>query len=326
MDEYCYRKAYNRAFAMPPEEALYMESNLPRKTVVVTGANAGLGFAITQALLQQDYRVVMACRNAVKASAARMKLLEHVPGADVSVLPLDVSELDSVEAFAKHFEEQFRELDLLINNAGIVAMPLTRNDAGHEMQMATNYLGNFALVGRMLPFFITERPCRIVNVGSLAHRFGKMPVDDMNWTADDYKPMKGYARSKVALLSFTQELNRRLEGTNIIALAAHPGFAATEITAGNAEMQPKNAIQRWVRSKVEPLIPTPAEAARSILHAALAEDVRGGDYFGPGGFFEIAGKPAMARLNPVTKDVEDARRLWSISQDMTGVCYLDADA
>ena len=299
---------------------------MPRKTVVVTGANAGLGYAISRALLEQDYRVVMACRNATKAAAARSSLLESVPGADASVLPLDVSELDSVETFAKLFEEQFGELDLLINNAGIVGLPLTRNDAGHELQMATNYLGNFALVGRMLPFFNKESPCRIVNVGSLAHRFGKLPVDDMSWTVDDYKPMKGYARSKVALLSFTQELNRRLTGTNIIALAAHPGFAATEITARNVEMQPKNAIQRWIRSKVEPLIPTPAEAARPILHAALAEDVSGGDYYGPGGFLEIAGKPAMAKLNPKTRDVEGARQLWSISQDMTGVRFLGADA
>ena len=299
---------------------------MPRKTVVVTGANAGLGYAISRALLEQDYRVVMACRNATKAAAARRSLLESVPGADASVLPLDVSELDSVVTFAKLFEEQFGELDLLINNAGIVGLPLTRNDAGHELQMATNYLGNFALVGRMLPFFNKESPCRIVNVGSLAHRFGKLPVDDMSWTVDDYKPMKGYARSKVALLSFTQELNRRLTGTNIIALAAHPGFAATEITARNVEMQPKNAIQRWIRSKVEPLIPTPAEAARPILHAALAEDVSGGDYYGPGGFLEIAGKPAMAKLNPKTRDVEGARQLWSISQDMTGVRFLGADA
>ena len=143
----------------------------------------------------------------------------------------------------------------------------------------------------------------------------------MNWEKDHYKPMAGYARSKVALLTFTLELNRRLAGRNIIALAAHPGFAATEITAGNPAMQPKNALGRWINSKIEPLIPKAADAARPILHAALAPGVCGGDYFGPGGFLEIAGKPAKAKLNPRTRNAEDAQRLWSISQEMTGVSY-----
>ena len=299
---------------------------MSKKTAVVTGANAGLGFAISAALLQKDYRVVMACRNASKANAARKRLLDQVPGADASVLPLDMSVLGSVAEFATLFAQQFGELDLLINNAGIVAIPLTRNAAGHEMQMATNYLGNFALVGRLLPFFGAQRPGRIVNVGSLAHRFGKLPLDDMNWDKGDFRPMKGYARSKVALLTFTQELNRRLAGRNIIALAAHPGFAATDITAGNPAMQPKNALQRWIRGKVEPLIPTPTEAARPILHAALAEGVRGGDYYGPGGLFEIAGKPATAKLNPRTKNTAHAQRLWSLTEEMTGVRYLDVRA
>lgn len=299
---------------------------MSRRTAVVTGANAGLGFEISKALLQQDYRVVMACRNTLKATAARTRLLQMVPGADACILPLDIAVLGSVEDFAGLFAEQFGELDLLINNAGIVAMPFARNDAGHEMQMATNYLGNFALVGRMLPFFTAERRCRIVNVGSLAHRFGELPLDDMNWNRGDYRPMKGYARSKVALLTFTLELNRRLTGTNIIALAAHPGFAATEITAGNPEMQPKTAVGRWFKSKVEPLIPRPAEAVRPVLHAALGEGVRGGDYYGPGGLLEIAGKPAAAKLNPRTKNTENAKRLWSISQEMTGVSYLADEA
>src|SRR5690606_66250 len=130
-------------------------------------------------------------------------------------------------------------------------IPLTRNDAGHEMLMATNYLGNFALVGRMLPLFNTQRSCRIVNVGSLAHRFATLPLHDMNWDNDSYKPMKSYARSKVALLTFTLELNRRLADTNIIALAAHPGFAATEITANSRSMQPKTALSSWIQNRIE---------------------------------------------------------------------------
>ena len=295
------------------------------KTAVVTGANAGLGYAITTGLIREGYRVIMACRNEAKAAAARTALLQAHPNANLQVLPLDLSDLGSVENFAKLFAEQVGQLELLINNAGITDVPLARNAAGHEMQMATNYLGNFALIGRMLPYFNKEGQCRIVNVGSLAHRFGKLTLNDMNWERDTYKPMKSYARSKIALMTFTCELNRRLQGSNILVLGAHPGFAATEITKKNDSYKEKSKLSLWIQSKVEPLIPTPDDAARATLLAALSDDVKGGDYYGPGGFLEIGGKPAPAKLATAAKDPELGRKLWEISEQMTGVSYLGSE-
>lgn len=297
-----------------------------KKTAVVTGANAGLGFETTRALARQGYRVVMACRNLAKAEEAKRKLLQDAPSADLLVMQLDVSEPESIEKFAERFAAEIGQLDLLINNAGIVAMPLSRNSAGHEMQLATNYLGAFALTGRLLPYFTRERPCRIVNVASLAHRMGKLVFDDFNWETTPYDEMKGYAYSKVALLTFTLELNRRLarSNTNIIAVGAHPGFAATEITKNNnSTLAAKGAFRKWLQDRIEPLIPKPADAARATVMAACADDVLGGDYYGPGGFLEIAGKPAKARINPIAKVPENGKRLWDISEAMTGVRYLD---
>jgi len=297
-----------------------------KKTAVVTGANAGLGFETTRAIARQGYRVVMACRNLAKAEEAKRKLLQDDPGLDLVILQLDISELSSVQKFAEQLATDIGQLDLLINNAGIVAMPLSHNSAGHEMQLATNYLGAFALIGRLLPYFSTERPCRIVNVASLAHRMGKLMFDDFNWDTTPYHEMKGYAHSKVALMAFTLELNRRLasQKKNIIAVAAHPGFAATEIMKNsNSSMAPKSAFSEWMNGKIEPLIPKPVDAARPTVLAATGENVHGGDYYGPGGFLEIAGKPAKAKINSVAKVPENGKRVWEISEKMTGVRFLN---
>lgn len=300
---------------------------MTRKIAIVTGANAGLGFETTRALARNGYRVVMACRNPAKGDEAKRRLLDQEHGIELELLPLDVSEPDSIRNFAERFAADIGQLDLLVNNAGVVAMPLGRNSAGHELQLATNYLGAFALTGRLLPYFNADRPGRIVNVGSLAHRMGKLAFDDFNWETTPYNEMQGYARSKVALLTFTLELNRRLANhrNNILAVAAHPGFAATEILKNsNSSMAPKGPVGRWFNDKVEVLIPKPADAARSSVLAACADGVHGGDYYGPGGFLEIAGKPAKARINPIAKLPDNGKRLWEISEAMTGVRYLDS--
>lgn len=294
------------------------------KVAVITGANAGLGFQTSISLARMGMRVVMACRNMEKAERARNELLAEVPGADASILQLDVSELESIQAFGRQFAAQVGRLDLLVNNAGIVAIPLARNSKGYELQLATNYLGAFALTGTLLPFFRNVAGDRIVNVGSLAHRFGKLKLDDLNWEKDEYREMGAYARSKVAMLSFTMELDRRLRqsGSHIIALGAHPGFAATNITANDTALTPKGALGKWFNEKMILLVPTAAKAARPIVYAATADGVSGGDYYGPRGLFEIAGKPGRARVNPVARDTETGKRLWGVSEEMTGVRYL----
>jgi NAD(P)-dependent dehydrogenase (short-subunit alcohol dehydrogenase family) len=294
-----------------------------KKIAVVTGANAGLGFQISLALARDGMRVVMACRNMQKAEAAKNDLLAQCPDADLVLIPLDLSEPDSIRHFNAQFWQRIGVLDLLVNNAGIVGLPLQRNSHSQELHLATNYLGAFALTGRLMPFFRKDLPTRIVNVGSLAHLFGQLDFDDFNWEVKPYNQWKAYARSKLALATFTIELGRRLARTNsrTLALAAHPGFAATEIL-GERVTNPGNAFTKWYYDQTRKWIPLPENAARSIVHAARVDTVASGDYYGPGGLFGISGAPAKARLSVKASDAEAAKRLWTLSETMSGVSYL----
>jgi NAD(P)-dependent dehydrogenase (short-subunit alcohol dehydrogenase family) len=293
---------------------------------VVTGANAGLGFEIARGLAARGMTVVMACRDLKKAEAARDRLLAEQPQASLGVRRLDVSDLESVREFGRGFSGESGGLQLLVNNAGIVDIPLARNRAGHELQLATNYLGPFALIGTLLPHFASGQAARIVNVNSNAHRGGELRLDDFNWERGRYRGMAAYARSKLALMTFTLELDRRLRasGSPIIALSAHPGWAATGIADHKPMANPSNPVGKWLIGQVKKIVPTAAQAARPSLHAACADGVRGGEYYGPGGFGEIAGETAPARINPKACEVESAGRLWRLSEDMTGVRYLSA--
>jgi NAD(P)-dependent dehydrogenase (short-subunit alcohol dehydrogenase family) len=292
--------------------------------VVITGANAGLGFETALAFARSGAGVVMACRSQERAEKARSDLLARVPAAAATILPLDVSEPESIRTFVREFSDRCGQLDVLINNAGIVAVPLSRNSVGHEMQLATNYLGAFALTGLLLPLFREDVRARVVNVGSHANRLGKLPLDDPNWERTPYHELKAYARAKVALLSFTMELERRLRrsGSNVMALGAHPGFAATDIRRHSPKLTATSFVGRRLETIGAWFTPSSADACRSIVHAARDEGVRGGDYWGPSGFLELRGAPAPARVNPIARDVELARRLWSLSESLTGVRYL----
>jgi NAD(P)-dependent dehydrogenase (short-subunit alcohol dehydrogenase family) len=259
-----------------------------------------------------------------RAREARRALLTRVPAARATILPLDVSEPESIREFGRLFSERFGRLDLLVNNAGVVGVALSRNSVGHEMHFATNHLGAFALTGTLLPLFREGARARIVNVGSLSHRLAKLDLADPNWERTPYNEWKAYARSKIAMVGFTMELNRRLResGSNVIALGAHPGFAATEVARHSAALTPGNAFSRWIMERIRPLVPTPAEASRPILHAASDAGVGGGDYYGPSGFLEIRGEPGRARVHPIARDVEFGRRLWALSESLTGIRYL----
>jgi len=294
------------------------------KTIVVTGANAGLGFQLSLQLARTGAHVVMACRSTERAELARQRLLGEAPEARVTLLPLDLSDSESIDAFGRLVIDRVGKLDVLVKNAGIFGVHRTKNRAGYEIHLATNYLGPFALTGTLLPSFRDLPGARIVNVGSLAHRFADLYPERLDADERDYSPWRAYARSKVALLVHTLELNRRLRecGSNIIALAAHPGFAATDIAKNAAVIQPRTAFGRWLRRRVEPWIPSAAAAALPILHAVCAEGVSGGDYFGPGGWLEIAGAPAKARVNTRACNEDLGRRLWAQSEALTGVRYL----
>jgi NAD(P)-dependent dehydrogenase (short-subunit alcohol dehydrogenase family) len=300
-----------------------------KPVAVITGANAGLGFQTAIELARADFHVVMACRNRARAARARTQLLAAVPAAQASVLTLDVSEPRSIRRFVAALKRRVDHVDVLVNNAGIAVMPLARNSAGHEMQLATNHLGAFALTGLLLPLFRGRRGDRIVNVGSLAHRLGRLDLDDLDWERTPYDEWRAYARSKLAVLSFTLELQRRLRasGSRVIALAAHPGFAATEISRNSPTLQPRRAPTRWLNQKLEKLIPSAAQACAPIVHAALAASAKGGEYYGPAGLLEIAGaRVGKARLNRAVRDPKLAARLWQRSESMSGVRYLSAPA
>jgi NAD(P)-dependent dehydrogenase (short-subunit alcohol dehydrogenase family) len=298
------------------------------KVIVVTGANAGLGLQLSLRLARMGAHVVMACRSLPRAEKAREGVRAEVPGARTTVLPLDVAEPDSIRAFRARFASQVGHLDILINNAGIFGAPLSHNSAGHELHFATNYLGPFALTGTLLPLFRDHPGARIVSVGSLAHRYARLSLTRINPEAGDYSHWKAYAMSKLALTVYTMELNRRLRErrSNIVALCAHPGMAPTDIVKNMPIASPKGAVGKWFNGMMERLIPTAAEAVKPIVHAACAEGVAGGDYYGPGGWLEIAGVPAKARLNACASDEELARKLWSTSETLTGVSYLNAHA
>jgi len=291
---------------------------------VITGANAGLGFETALELARSGASVVMACRSQERAEQARRDLLARVPSATATFVALDVSEPESIRAFVRELSDRRGRLDLLINNAGIVAVPLARNSVGHEMQLATNYLGAFALTGLLLPLFRADAGARIVNVGSHANRWGRLPLEDPNWERTPYREFTAYARSKRALLCFTMELERRLRmsGSRVVALGAHPGFANTDIRRHSPKLQATSFVGRWVERVGARFVSSAAEACQPIVHAALDVGVRGGDYWGPRGLLEIRGAPGRARVNPIARDTLLARRLWSLSESLTGVRYL----
>lgn len=297
---------------------------------MITGANGGLGFQTALALARTGTHVVLACRSTDRGERARSELLAEVPHAEAAVLELDVSEPESIREFARQLAKRVDRVDRLVNNAGVVLVPLARSSVGHESHLATNHLGAFALTGTLLPLLGEARGARIVNVGSLAHRFARLRPDDvradlLDWETAPYSEWKAYARSKLAVQAFTLELDRRLRAakSGVVAVGAHPGFANTNAGRDTAALEPGSPFARWFKDHVvEPLIPKAHQAARPIVHAATAEGVRGGDYYGPRGPLEIFGRPGRARTNRAARDAETRRRLWALSEEMTGVHYL----
>lgn len=286
--------------------------DLRGKTAIVTGANSGLGFHTAEALAAKGARVIMACRNLEKAEEAAARVRAKVPGADLEVRALDLGSLASIHAFAEAFEREHPALHLLINNAGIMMCPFGKTADGFETQFGTNHLGHFALTGLLLGVLAKTPGARIVNVSSLAHLGGKIDFDNLNGERS-YNRTRAYNQSKLANLLFTLELQRRLErvGAGAIAVAAHPGWSATNLQAHAALFRAMN-----------PLVAQSAEmGALPTLRAATAPDVRGGEYYGPGRLFEMNGPPKRARRSPRARDASVAERLWQVSEKMTGVRY-----
>lgn len=294
----------------------WTHANIPDQTgrvAIVTGANSGIGFETAKSLAHRGATVVMACRNMTKGEAALSAIREAAVGATVDLRALDLSSLSSVKSFAEGFLEDYDQLDMLINNAGVMMTPLSRTADGFELQLGTNHLGHFALTGHLLDRLTATVGSRVVNVSSIAHRMGKIDFDNLN-AERSYKKVGAYAQSKLANLLFTQELMRRLQrqGHETVVTAAHPGWTATNLQADIASFR--------IMGKV--IAQTPAMGALPTLYAATAPEAKTGGYYGPRKMMEWRGTPGPAKIAKRVHDQAVAQRLWDVSQQLTGVSYL----
>jgi NAD(P)-dependent dehydrogenase (short-subunit alcohol dehydrogenase family) len=294
--------------------------DLTGRCAIVTGGNGGLGLSISRALAAHGAQVVIAARNADKAKTAAARIAAETPAAQVEFASLDLSDLDSVRGFATDWSD--RPLHLLVNNAGVMAIPLARTKAGFEMQFGTNHLGHFALTGLLLPALIRSGAGRIVTMSSTMHKTGKIRFEDLQFE-QRYGKFAAYGQSKLANLLFMRELNRRLTaaGVPVISVAAHPGYAATELQTLGPKMAGNRLVERIVHVGNRVFAQSADDGALPALYAANMPGVHGGEFFGPGGFMEMRGAPKQVGMSRAAGNDDDARRLWTVSESLTGVPY-----
>lgn len=294
--------------------------DLNGKTAVVTGANSGIGFEAAKVLAQRGATVVLACRNPVKARNALDSIRTAAPDADVSTLEMDLNSLASVREAADALLAERPVIDLLVNNAGVTLLPYGLTEDGFERHFGVNYLGHFAFTGLVLGAVTAADAGRIVTVGSNAHRLGKIDFDDLGFTKG-YKPLRAYARSKLANLLFAFELQRRLEaaGTSAQSLAAHPGGANTEILESIGPV--KQGIKRVIDYIPNPIVHSARKGALPTLRAAADPASKGGEYYGPAGLLKMTGPPVLVTSSAASRRGETAERLWDLSEKLTGINY-----
>jgi len=284
------------------------------RTIVITGANSGLGFRSAQALAAKGARVLLACRNAEKGATALQAVRAVASGAEPELLALDLANLDSVREAASGLTARIDVLDVLMNNAGIMATPKSTTPQGFESQLATNHLGHFALTGLLLPLLRNASAPRVISTSSHAHRIGSMRWNDLQWERG-YERWRAYGQSKLANLLFMRELGRRQPG--ITSAAAHPGWAATHLQSGEGLSKRLSAVANTFMAQSDSM------GALPQLYAATMPDVVSGDYFGPDGLFERAGHPTRVGMTSAARSDADAARLWDVSTELTGVTYGD---
>jgi NAD(P)-dependent dehydrogenase (short-subunit alcohol dehydrogenase family) len=293
------------------------------RTVVITGANTGIGFETAKALATRGATVVLAARNPTKTQDAVARIAGAAPGADVSAVTLDLTSLASVRRAAEQISSRHPRLDLLINNAGVMMTPQGRTEDGFELQIGTNHLGHFALTGLLLDRLLATPGSRIVTVSSFAHRQGHIDPDDLHFQQRQYRPTTAYGQSKLANLLFTYELQRRLTATNAatIAVALEPGVVPTDLP------RYASALNRFTVRLLTAIAGqrSPEMGALSTLRAATDPGARGGQYYAPGSLRGWRGYPVRIESSTRSHDTDLQRRLWDESQRLTGVTYPFAD-
>lgn len=294
---------------------------LSGRVAVVTGANGGLGLVISRELARKGATVVLACRSEARGRAAVERLLGEVPGAAVEPARLDLGDLASVRDFAHGLP--YERIDLLVNNAGVMAMPHGTTADGFETQFGVNHLGHFALTGLLLPTLLATPGARVVTVSSFMHLLANVDARDLN-SVRRYGRWTAYARSKSANLLFTHELSRRLAARDgawdVRAVAAHPGYADTDLSVVGPRAEGRHLVERLARLRSRVLAQSPEAGALPILYAATAPGVPSDSFTGPS-FAMWRGAPAPSRRAPWTRDDTTAERLWAASERLTGVTY-----
>ncbi len=286
--------------------------DLTEKVAIVTGANSGIGFKAARALDRKGAMVILACRNEKKGKEAVERIRADVATSNAELMLLDLSDLVSIREFADEFKARFNRLDILINNAGIMMTPFGKSADGFELQFGTNHLGPFALTGLMLDRILQTPGARVVAVSSNGHHMGRIDFENLN-AERGYNRIAAYTQSKLANLLFTYELQRcfTTNGVDAIAVAAHPGWTATNLQA-----------HTWYFRVLNPLVAQkPAMGALPILYAATAPDVKGGKYYGPGGWREWRGYPKEVKSSERSYAADVAAELWEVSERLTGVRY-----
>lgn len=304
---------------MPAWTAAHLP-DLSGKTVLVTGANSGIGFEAAGMVAARAAVTVLACRNPERAAAAESRILDAHPDAEVEVLLVDLADLASVRSAAATFAKRHDRLDVLINNAGVMLRPRCETADGFEMMFGTNHLGHFALTGLMLGALAKAPGARIVTVASAGHRFGRIDFDDLQLERR-YSRMRAYGQSKLANLLFTYELQRRIEraGLQMSALACHPGGADTNLVF--AERTHGRSWRHRIARRMSFLAQSAEMGALPALYAGFSPDAVGGAYYGPRGLFGWRGYPKRAGSSPRSHDEAVAARLWEVSEELTGVVY-----
>ena len=315
-------KLVNRQNGTTDTTAVWTTADMPDltgKVIIVTGANSGIGFEAAKEFARKGAKTILACRSMDKAQTALNEILAEIPNAPAEIMQLDLASLTSVREFADAFKAKYDQLDVLVNNAGIMMVPYDTTEDGFERQFGTNHLGHFALTGLLFDLLANTPGSRVVNVSSTGHRMGQMDFDNLMYeNGSEYSPMRAYGRSKLANLLFTKELQNRFDalGVKSLALSAHPGGSNTNL--GN---HLNNGVFGLLMPLFERMSQSAAMGALPTIRAAVDPTATGGQYFGPNGFMEQGGYPVVVQSNEASHNLADAQKLWRVSEQLTAVEY-----